>query len=89
MSTCAPGDEVTAQQMTSQFAEVKRPNADAITRALMDRRGAGSGSLQQVPAAVNLGRPFKVVTPRRSSGSRSAAALVIQTSSPSAASIAC
>ncbi len=27
-----PRDEVTAQQMTSLFAEVKRPNADAITR---------------------------------------------------------
>jgi len=54
------GQQVTADQMASLFAEGKHPNADAITRDLVTAHGA-TGSRKDIETAVALGRPFKLI----------------------------
>jgi len=56
-----PGQEVTADQMASLFAEGKHPNADAITRQLVAERGRKAVRPQDIKAAVALGRAFPVL----------------------------
>ncbi len=54
------GQEVTAEQMASLFAEGKHPNADAITRNLVTASG-GRTAPKDIATAVALGRPFKLI----------------------------
>jgi len=54
------GQQVTADQMASLFAEGKHPNADAITRDLVTAHGA-TGSRKDIETAASLGRPFKLI----------------------------
>src|SRR5450756_574 len=55
------GDAVSADQLASLFGEGKHPNADAITRELMNRAGAGSARVEDVAAAIRLGQAFPVM----------------------------
>lgn len=54
------GQEVTAEQMASLFAEGKHPDADAITRDLVTASG-GRAAPRDIATAVALGRPFKLI----------------------------
>jgi len=55
------GQEVTAGQMASLFAEGKHPNADAITGRLVTERDRQAVRPQHIDAAVALGRAFPVL----------------------------
>ena len=55
------GQDVTADQMASLFAEGKHPNADAITRQVMDKQAGGTGQKTDAREAVRLGQPFVVM----------------------------
>ncbi len=54
------GQEVTADQMASLFAEGKHPNADSITRNLVTASG-GRTTPEDIATAASLGRPFKLI----------------------------
>jgi len=54
----AVGQEVTADQMASLFAEGRHPNADQIIADLPRARGTAAVSGKDKAAAVELGRPF-------------------------------
>ena len=55
------GQDVTADQMASLFAEGKHPNADAITRQVMDKQAGGTGQKADAREGVRLGQPFVVM----------------------------
>src|SRR4051812_31153093 len=50
----AVGQEVTADQMASLFAEGRHPNADRIS----DEMEASQASARELAAAIELGKPF-------------------------------
>ncbi len=54
----AVGQEVTADQMASLFAEGRHPNADQVMADLPRARGTAAVSGKEKAAAVELGRPF-------------------------------
>ncbi len=54
------GQQVTAEQMASLFAEGKHPDADSITRNLVTASG-GRTAPRDIATAVALGRPFKLI----------------------------